>query len=235
MRLILFDIDGTLIYGHGVGHRSFVQAMESVFGTAGPHDSYDWRGKTDPWILRDLMRRAGIPDHVVDARLDECFDHYVRFLEALLANGHPVDVLPGIGQLVRDLAARDGVLVGLLTGNVERGAVAKLRSTGLLPFFRLGAYGSDDADRRRLPAIAQRRARDLTGVEIPFADTLIIGDTPLDVDCARACGARAVAVATGQHTLDDLSATDPDLLFPDFADVEASLRKLMDASTEAKP
>jgi phosphoglycolate phosphatase-like HAD superfamily hydrolase len=227
MRLILFDIDGTLIHAHGVGHRSFVRAMQSVFGTAGPHDTYDWRGKTDPWILRDLTRLAGVPEEVLDARLAECFDQYIYFLEALLANGHPVDVLPGIDHLVRALAAREDVLLGLLTGNVKPGAEAKLRSTGLLPFFRLGAYGSDDADRRRLPAIARARARSLTGVEIPFDDTIIIGDTPLDVDCARACGAVAVAVATGQHSLSELQAVEPDLMFQDFSDVEGSLRRLL--------
>ena len=177
MRLILFDIDGTLIYAHGVGHRSFVRAMESVFGTAGPHDTYDWRGKTDPWILRDLMRLAGVPDDVLDARLGECFESYARFLEALLADGHPVDVLPGIDRLVRAPAAREDVLLGLLTGNVKPGAEAKLRSTGLLPFFRLGAYGSDDADRRRLPAIARERARALTGSRSP-SPTPSLSGTP---------------------------------------------------------
>ena len=227
MRLILFDIDGTLIYAHGVGHRSFVRAMQSVFGTAGPHDAYDWRGKTDPWILRDLTRLAGVPEEVIDARLTECFDQYICFLEALLADGHPVDVLPGIDRLVRTLAAREDVLVGLLTGNVKPGAEAKLHSTGLLPFFRVGAYGSDAADRRSLPAIARERARALTGIEIPFADTFIIGDTPLDVDCAWACGAVAVAVATGQHSLSELQAVEPDLAFQDFGDVEGSLRRLL--------
>jgi phosphoglycolate phosphatase-like HAD superfamily hydrolase len=91
----------------------------------------------------------------------------------------------------------------------------------------LGAYGSDDAGRRRLPAIARERARALTGVEIPFADTLIIGDTPLDVDCARACGAVAVAVATGLHPFSELQAVEPDLVFQDFGDVEGSLQQLL--------
>lgn len=228
MRLILFDIDGTLIYAHGAGHRSLVGAMQSVFGTSGPHAAYDWRGKTDPQIVSELLRLAGISREALDAHLDECFDAYVRSLETLLANGHPVDVLPGVELLVRGLDERTDLLVGLLTGNVERGAIAKLRPTGLLPFFRLGAFGSDDANRRNLPAVARERARRLTGIHIPFSDTLIIGDTPLDVDCARACGAQAVAVATGQHSMAELEASHPNLLFPNFADVETSLRKLTD-------
>jgi phosphoglycolate phosphatase-like HAD superfamily hydrolase len=134
--------------------------------------------------------------------------------------------MPGVAEVVRALAARDDGLVGLLTGNIERGARAKLRPTGLLPLFRLGAYGSDDPDRRRLPAVACARARALTGREVPFAQVTIIGDTPLDVDCARACGARAVAVATGQHAAHELAACGPDLMFPDFSDVDLVVKSL---------
>ena len=227
MRVLLFDIDGTLIWGHGVGHRALVRAMEDVFGTAGTHEEYDWRGKTDPLIVRDLLRHAGIPEETVAARLPECFDRYVCHLEDSLADGDRIDVLPGIATLLPALAARPEALIGLLTGNVERGATAKLRPTGLLPFFRVGAYGSDDPDRRRLPSIARRRIRTLTGHDVDFADLTIIGDTPLDVDCARACGARAVAVATGQHSIAELAACDPDDVFPSFADVDAAVRALV--------
>jgi phosphoglycolate phosphatase-like HAD superfamily hydrolase len=226
MQLFLFDIDGTLIQAHGAGHRSLVRAMMEVFGTAGTHDAYDWRGKTDPLIVSDLLRQAGIPEPVIRERLPECFDRYINYLDQTLSNGHRVDILPGVVDLVRRLSDRRDVLVGLLTGNVERGAVVKLRSSGLLPCFRIGAYGSDDADRRRLPAIARDRAAALTGRDFAFSDLVIIGDTPLDVDCARACGARAVAVATGQHSVDELAATRPDLLFASFADVDDSVKQL---------
>ena len=223
MRLILFDIDGTLIFGHGVGHRSLVCAMEETFGTSGDHDRYDWRGKTDPQIVRELMRSEGIPPSMVEEKLATCFDRYVRHLEELLSNGHRVDVLPGIAELVQDLGWRSDVLVGLLTGNIERGAKAKLRPTGLLPFFQVGSYGSDDSNRRHLPAIARDRAQALVRHDIAFSDIDIIGDTPLDVDCARAVGARAIAVATGQHSVGDLQDTSPDLLFENFGHLEACL------------
>ena len=229
MRVLLFDIDGTLVNGHGVGHRSLVRAMQEVFGTAGMHDGYDWRGKTDPRIVRDLMRQAGVPEETLAARLPECFDRYARYLEENLANGDRIDILPGVAELVPALAVRGDALVGLLTGNVERGAIGKLRPTGLLPFFRVGAYGSDNPDRRQLPGIARERVRALTGEDVDFADMTIIGDTPLDVDCARACGARAVAVATGQHSTSELAACKPDALFPSLADVEAALRTLVGA------
>ena len=226
MRLVLFDIDGTLIFGHGVGHRSLVRAMKETFGTSGDHDRYDWRGKTDPQIVRELMLSEGISSSTIEQKLPICFDRYVRYLEELLANGHRVDVLPGIAELVQDLAQRSDVLVGLLTGNIERGAKAKLHPTGLLPFFKVGAYGSDDSNRRHLPAIARDRAQALGGRDIPFAEIDIIGDTPLDVDCARCVGARAIAVATGQHSVAELEATSPDLLFDNFAELETCLLKL---------
>ena len=172
------------------------------------------------------MTAAGIPRAVVQARLEGCFHAYVRHLEALMSTRHPVDVMPGIAEMLQALSSWPDALVGLLTGNIEGGARAKLRPTGLLPYFRIGAFGSDDADRRRLPGVARERARALAGYEVPFHHMVIIGDTPLDIDCARACGAVAVAVATGQYRAEELAAFSPDLLFSDFSDVNATLLAL---------
>jgi len=120
-------------------------------------------------------------------------------------------------------------VVGLLTGNIEAGARIKLEPTGLWPLFRVAAYGSDDADRRRLPAIARERARAL-GHDFAFDKITIIGDTPHDVECARCCGATAVAVATGQHPAADLATCEPDMLFSDLADVDRVLARLADGA-----
>ncbi len=229
MRLFLFDVDGTLLTARGAGRRAVSRALERVYGMAGPVQTYDFRGKTDPQIVSDLLRAAGLGEAAIQARLSTFFDAYVVELQALLADGAPVQVLPGMAEVVRTLSAREDAVVGLLTGNIERGAYAKLHPTGLAPFFRLGAYGSDDPDRRRLPAIACARARALTGREFPFARVTIIGDTPLDIECARACGARAVVVATGHHPAHELAACGPDLLFADFADVAGVLRALTPA------
>jgi phosphoglycolate phosphatase-like HAD superfamily hydrolase len=134
--------------------------------------------------------------------------------------------MPGVAEVVKALAVRDDAVVGLLTGNIEAGARVKLRPTGLWPLFRLGAYGSDDLDRRKLPGIACERAHRVAGHAFAFEQVTIIGDTPLDVDCARACGAVAVAVATGFHPPEDLRACAPDLFFTDFSDVPAALTAL---------
>lgn len=220
-RLFLFDVDGTLVTAAGAGRQALGRALRAVYGATGPIDAYDFRGRTDPRIVRDLMAAAGVPAAVVDAKLAACFEAYVRELDALLADGARVRVLPGIADVVHGLARREDAIVGLLTGNIEAGARVKLRPTGLWPLFRVGAFGSDDMDRRRLPAVARERARALTGWEVPFERITIIGDTPLDVECARACGALAVAVATGHHAADELTACAPDLLFADFADAAA--------------
>ena len=219
MRLFLFDVDGTLVSSGGAGRIALRRALEEVYGATGPIDHYDFRGRTDPRIILDLLGAAGWTEADIRGRLEACFTAYVRELDALIADGARVRLMPGVAEVVRELSVRDDALVGLLTGNIEPGARVKLRPTGLWPLFRVGAFGSDDLDRRQLPAVACARARVLLGREIPFERVTIIGDTPLDVDCARACGALAVAVATGQHAAPELAACEPDLLFEDFSDV----------------
>ncbi len=225
-RVFLFDVDGTLVTARGAGRRALGVALAETFGRTGPIDTYDFRGKTDPRIVRDLMRAAGIPEEAVVKRLDECLAAYVRALGGLIGDGHPVDVLPGVSDLVRHLAARGNAIVGLLTGNIEAGARLKLAPSGLLPYFRVGAYGSDDPDRARLPGFAAARVERLTGHPVSTREFVIIGDTPLDVECARGCGAVAVAVATGQYGFEQLAACEPDLIFPDLSDVDAVLALL---------
>ena len=226
MRLFLFDIDGTLVNAGGVGRGAVTNALREVYGTTGAIDGYDFRGRTDPRIVFDLLGEAGWDEADIRARLATYFSVYLRELDALVGDGAGVRVLPGVADVVRELSARGDAVVGLLTGNIEGGARVKLRPTGLWPLFRVGAFGSDDIDRRRLPAVAQRRARETLGHDIPFDRVTIIGDTPLDVDCARASGASAVAVATGRYTGAELSACRPDVLFPDLSDVKAVLAAL---------
>jgi phosphoglycolate phosphatase len=227
MRLVLFDIDGTILVARGAGRRALAIALKDVYGTAGDIDRYDFRGQTDPRIVFDVMEGAGLEREAVRERLDECFEAYARRLSAEIGDGGNVVTLPGIGDLVRRLHGDAEVLLGLLTGNIEAGARIKLGPTGLLPYFRLGAYGSDHVDRRQLPSLAARRAHALVGSPFAPDEVLVIGDTPRDIECARHFGAVAVAVATGQYTREALAAERPDLLFSNFADVEGALAKLL--------
>ena len=202
----------------GAGRAAFARALEEMYGTAGTIERYDFRGKTDPHIVDDLMTEAGLDVEQIRARVEACFRAYARELTRIIGDGARVQSCPAWRTWC---AARRATGRGGRAAHRQRraGARIKLAPTGLWPFFRVGAYGSDDADRRRLPAIARQRARAL-GHEFPFDRVTIIGDTPLDIDCARACGAVAVAVATGLYPVDELAACRPDLLFNDFADVE---------------
>jgi phosphoglycolate phosphatase len=232
MRLVLFDVDGTLLSARGAGRRALGRALVEVYGTAGPVDTYDFHGGTDPQIVRDLLGAAGLAQAAIAAREAELYARYVACLEAEVGDGRNITVYPGVAPLLDALAGTGQCVVGLLTGNIEAGARIKLGPTGLLPRFRVGAYGSDDADRTRLPAVAARRAEALVRRAVRGADMVIIGDTPRDVACGRAFGATAIAVATGRHTVGDLVACRPDHVFPDLADTGRALAAILDGAGE---
>jgi len=219
-RLVLFDIDGTLVTG-GPAKDAFVQALVETYGTSGAVEQVSFAGKTDPQIARELLARAGMGREEIDQGLPELWRRYLGYLEAGLGE-RPMTVLPGVRTLLEALAAleREGVGLGLLTGNIAGGAALKLGSAGLWGHFGVGGYGSDHEERDELPAIALERARVHWGVEMRPHDTIIVGDTPRDVGCGRAGGTRTLAVATGTYAADELAAADPDHLVEDFSDTD---------------
>ncbi|MGH7299063.1 MAG: HAD family hydrolase [Candidatus Rokuibacteriota bacterium] len=227
MKLVLFDIDGTLITSRGAGRRAMRTALERVFGAAGGIDQYDLRGRTDTRIVHDVMGALGWESAKVRERLDDFFEAYVAGLASEIGDGRHVATLPGVATVVERLARVPDALLGLVTGNIEEGARIKLLPTGLWPSFRVGAYGSDDMDRRRLPSLAARRAHALVGHAFAPADVVVIGDTPHDIDCARAFGATAIAVTTGQYPRADLLAEGPDHVFEDLRDVDQALAAVL--------
>jgi len=227
MKLVLFDIDGTLISARGAGRRAMRVAFERVFGTAGGIDRYDLRGRTDTRIVHDVMGAEGWEPARVKERLDAFFEVYVAGLTTEIGDGRNVITLPGVAALVERLDQSTVAVQGLVTGNIEEGARVKLLPTGLWPRFQIGAFGSDHMDRRRLPSLAARRAHALLGTAFSPREVIVIGDTPHDIDCARAFGAVAVAVATGQHSRDELLAERPDLFFDNLGDVDKVLAALL--------
>lgn len=220
-RLILFDIDGTLLHADGAGKRAFHAAIHEVFGPIREPAGYSFAGRTDPQIARDLLRASGYPDAEIDASLPALFGNYVERLEEVI-RAVEVRPLPGVLPLLERIeAAGEPTVLGLLTGNVAGGARIKLRAAGIEPErFRVGAFGSDHADRPELPALAVERAEALTGHRYTGKEIVIIGDTPLDVACGEHLGVRTIAVATGVHPLDELAACGPDHLFPHLGDTE---------------
>ena len=202
-------------------------ALERVFGAAGGIDQYDLSGRTDTRIVHDVMGALGWEPARVTERLDDFFEAYAGGLASEIGDGRHVVTLPGVTAVVERLAASADVLLGLVTGNIEEGARIKLLPTGLWPHFRVGAYGSDHMDRRRLPSLATRRAHALVGYPFAPREVVVIGDTPHDIDCARAFGAVAIAVTTGQYSRGALVADRPDFLFDDLGDVDRVLAAVL--------
>lgn len=228
MKLVLFDIDGTILLTAGAGKDALHRALIDVFGVTGPHD-HPFGGKTDPQIVRELMRIEGHEDPQIDAKLADVLDRYLGYLRERLETGADrVRVMPGIPELLDALEARDDVVVGLLTGNMVAGAQAKLGAAKIeFARFQVGAYGSDHEVRGELPAVAQRRARDELGVDVAGRDVVVIGDTPADIHCGRGIGARAIAVATGGYKLSELLEHRPYAAFQDLSDTNAVVDAIM--------
>ena len=228
MKLVLFDIDGTLLWTDGAGRRAIHASLRDVFGGIGPSDHW-FDGKTDRQIVRELMRHEGHEDAHIDARMDEVLRRYVANLQRELRSpAHPSRLLPGVAPLLDALEARDDVALGLLTGNLEGGARAKLAAVGIdFDRFVVGAFGSDHELRPELPAIAQRRAAERIGRAIPGAAITVVGDTPADLTCGAAIGARAVGVATGRYSAGELSAFRPAAVFETLEETERVVEVLL--------
>lgn len=222
LTVVLFDIDGTLLWSDGAGRRAIHAALTEVFGGTGPAE-HRFDGKTDRQIVRELMTLAGHDRAVIDARMARTLERYVSELHVALRHpDHPPQRLPGVAELLDALDARDDVVLGLLTGNVAPGADAKLRAVAIDPArFRVTAFGSDHEDRPELPAIAMRRAHELLGHELAGERFVVIGDTPADMTCGRGIGARAIGVATGRYGVDELLSHGADAAFPNLTDTAA--------------
>jgi len=222
--LILWDIDGTLLHSAGAGMRALTAALRTVFGIEGSLADIDFAGRTDPWIIRCALRKYGLPDTA---------EHRDRYLEGYLA-ALPAElsapggrILPGVERILEQAGSRPGVAQALLTGNVERGAKAKLAHHGLWHHFPLGAFADDSEIRNELGPHALRRAHAYWGVEFARDRVWIVGDTPRDIACARAIGARAFAVATGGSSVAELLEHRPDAALPDLSDPDEFWSRLV--------
>lgn len=222
MRLVLWDIDGTLVHTAGHGRVAFAEAFERVFGAPPAMEGVKMAGRTDPDIALEILESNG-----VDApaeRLPDLLDALVAALagraELIATQGRP---LPGVRAALEWIGRDEGVVQGLLTGNVRPNALVKLAAFGLDELLDLdvGGYGSDGAERAALVAVARDRAREATGHEIPAERTTLVGDTPRDVHAAHAVGAQALGLATGPYSEEDLRAAGADAVLPDAADLPA--------------
>lgn len=225
-KVILFDIDGTLILSGGAGMRALNRACEEITGFGDALAEVPLAGRTDRIILYDAMRKAG--RELDEDLLSALRTRYVHLLqEEIQFPGRGVKaILPGVRELLDVLAARDDVFLGLVTGNFEEGARIKLEYFDLWRYFRCGAYGDDAADRNELVPVACRRAleRGLNAVHVD--NIFVVGDTPHDIACARAAGAIPIGVATGNYTVAEIKASGGDVVFRDLSD-QASFLALL--------
>lgn len=214
-RLILFDIDGTLINSAGAGRLAMERAFREVLGIRdlSGAEGVPYAGRTDPIILDSIVRALAVDGATFDSRREALIERFVEELRLEMAIERPDRrALPGVADLLRELDSRADVTLGLVTGNLERTARIKLEPFGFNRYFATGGFASDDPDRRRIAAIGRERASQLTGIDFPSSRVTIVGDTPHDIDCARANGFRAVAVDTGWVSREELERGAPDAL-----------------------
>jgi phosphoglycolate phosphatase len=228
-RLVLWDVDGTLLRSNGVAQRAFDVAAEHVLGRPPGEHEVRMSGKTDPLIALEILLFAGLSEEEAHERLPEVVERLETELaearELVREQGH---VMPGVETVLAELHDDPGVVQSVLTGNTAANAAVKLEAFALDRWLdvEVGAFGSDDSDREQLVPIALDRVRRLRGRDLGPEDVWVVGDTPRDLACARAGGARCLLVATGRYSLDELEAEDADELLPDLTDTDRVLKLL---------
>ncbi|UCD84254.1 MAG: HAD family hydrolase [Deltaproteobacteria bacterium] len=225
MKVVLFDIDGTLILSGGAGNRSLNKAFKKQFGLENAINGIKPDGKTDPAIIREMCRK-NLSRDCREKELELLCKQYLHFLRREVPESPGYRIMPGIPELLEQLGSIDNVIVGLATGNLEEGARIKLGRGGLNRYFRFGGFGSDCEDRVELTKIAISRSREFADGEPKKQDIYIIGDTPFDIKSSTVLGTKSVAVATGFFSLTQLKEHQPDYLFPNLSNPEPFLRAL---------
>jgi len=222
-KLVLFDIDGTLLISKGIGREAKRRAMLEFFGQTGDLDNYAFGGNTDWGILADLLAPYGIGAAAIGRAMPAYEEVMARHMRAL-RSGYQAEALPHAKRLLRALRGRADTLVGLVTGNTAKTAAIKLEMAGYDPAsFAVGAYGNEAVARADVARLARRRAQALAGQAFPPGAVIVLGDTPADIEAARAIGAVAVAVCTGYETRARLQRSQPDFLLANLGDFPPQL------------
>lgn len=225
-KLVLFDIDGTLVRVRGVSRQSLIDALREAFGAEGDATTRDFAGKLDSVIIRETMRSAGLSDAQIDEGFENAKRAYIRNFKARVRKEH-IEVMTGVYELLERLAGEPNAVLALLTGNFEESGRHKLALPNLNDYFAFGAFADDAPTRNELPPIAVERAFKRVGIRFSGKDVVIIGDTEHDVRCAQVLDSKCVAVATGQCGVERLRALKPDYVFENFANVDAAFDAIM--------
>ncbi|MFQ5583165.1 MAG: HAD family hydrolase [Calditrichia bacterium] len=226
--LLLFDIDGTLISTNGEAGKLMLKALEEEIQRPVPYDLSVFIGSTDRYILRQFIVRHN--GNIADLKkvIDRVMQRYLSLLEKKFKEPGISRVLPGVDQLLDLLSEHKVFSMGLLTGNVKKGAYIKLQNAGLDSYFPVGAFGDDNMDRNKLAAVAIERAQNFYRKKFLPENVWIIGDSPKDILCAKTNGLKALAVASGWHSMEELSRHQPDVLLPDLGDTRRVVKIFTD-------
>jgi phosphoglycolate phosphatase len=225
-RLVLFDIDGTLVLDDGAAREAFAEGLREVYGYEGDLSGFNFSGKTDPQIAFEVLEHGGWPPDAIAGGLDRLWPIYVSSLEGRLHKERQ-RVLPGARDLLERLEPLSEVTLGVLSGNIEAGAKVKLAPWKLDRYFAFGAFGSDSRHRADLPPVAARRAMELTGIGFAPREIVIIGDSIWDVRCGVPHDAVTIAVASGWTDASALKAENPDFLFDSMEETEAWVEAIL--------
>jgi phosphoglycolate phosphatase len=225
MKLLLFDIDGTLVLSGGAGKRAMNRVFEELYGFAAVMEGITLSGRTDDKIMMDAYARAGIEFSYSELQRFKARYFDVIKLE-MLVDHNGKRIMPGVAQLLPELQKRDDVYLALLTGNWEQGGRTKIGYFGLDSYFPFGAFSDDSAERTKLVPIAARRFQKLYSLSPQPREVYVIGDTPADIQCAKPHGVVSVAVAAASHTVEDLRPFEPDVLLKDLTDLSRVLEIL---------
>jgi phosphoglycolate phosphatase len=217
VKLLLFDLDQTLINTGGAGLRALDRACFQLFGISNAMQGISPHGKTDPAIAREILRvRFNQQAPELNGKIRSILDAYLSFLKEEVETSPKYRVLPGVSSILDEMALRTDVALGLATGNLEPGARIKLDRGGLNRYFAFGGFGSDSEDRTELVRKAAEKAAFRCGKTILASDIFVIGDTPLDIDAGKRAGFNAVGVATGSYSMEQLRDSGANLTIPDF-------------------
>lgn len=226
-KIILFDIDGTIILTKGAGRRVLEEAINYVFGRDLDASSIRFSGKTDPQIVREILEANGIKEPELSEKRSAILERYASnfSIEELMPT---LEVLPGVKELIALLSANPEIKVGLLTGNLEATSWLKMDAASIdRSLFEIGGYGSDSEDRYSIPAIVLAKARNLFQEDLSGDQLVIIGDTEHDIKCGRSISAKSIGVATGHYSYEELKSHEPDLVYSDLSDAHSILADIL--------
>ncbi|OHD63420.1 MAG: hypothetical protein A2176_01890 [Spirochaetes bacterium RBG_13_51_14] len=227
IKAVLFDIDGTLVKCFGAGKKSLIQACRETFGTVGKMNYVDFQGKTDPLILRESLGIMGFKEDDISRNIEALKRRYFHHLSINMRDSSSV-MLPGVRGLLDKLSGMEGVVLGLLTGNFRESARIKLDRFDLNRNFSFGVFGDDAAHRNDMPIIARTMIKNDLGIDIPFRNIVIVGDTVYDIECAKSAGAISISVGTGLLDREILLSHKPDYFFDDLSDVDRIIEAILE-------